>query len=168
MQEVRLYGEMHRFIPIHAAWAGARVTELVVGHRPRTAGTSKYGLMRTPRVVIDLITLRFLASYSTRPAHFFGWIGFLFCATGVLSAFVALLQKFLAGVWAHKNPLVLLGVFLFTVGVQMILMGLLADLLMRTYHESQGKPIYLIRDVPGVEADGSISRPEPDSQEPVA
>jgi len=162
MQEVRLYGEMHRFIPVHASWAGARVTEMVVNHRPRTAGTSKYGLMRTPKVVIDLITLRFLASYSTRPAHFFGWVGFLFCAAGVFSGSVALLQKFFAGVWAHKNPLVLLGVFLFTVGVQMVLMGLLADLLMRTYHESQGKPIYLVREVSGVNSDGDVEPPPPD------
>lgn len=146
VQEVRLYGEMHRFIPIHVAWAGGRVTELEVNHRPRRSGRSKYGLLRTPKVIVDLITLKFLSDYSTRPAHLFGLLGLTFCLGGIVSGSVALLQKFLYGIWAHKNPLVLLGVFLFTVGIQLVLIGLLAELMMRTYHEAQDKPIYLVRE----------------------
>ncbi len=161
MQEVRLYGEMHRFIPIHASWAGGRVTELEVNHRPRVAGTSKYGILRTPKVLIDLMTLKFLGDYSTRPAHFFGVFGFLFCLAGVLSGAFALVQKFAYGVWAHKNPMVLLAVFLFSVGMQMVLIGLLAELIMRTYHESQGKQIYLMGEVVRHPA-----APAPESAEP--
>ncbi len=146
LEDVHLYGELHRFIPILASWTGARVTEIEVNHRPRVAGRSKYGLARTPKVLVDLITLKFLGDYSTRPAHFFGLVGLVFCLAGLLSAGVALWQKLFQGVWAHKNPLVLLAVFLFTVGVQMILIGLLAELIIRTYHESQGKPIYLVKE----------------------
>ncbi|MDY0061738.1 MAG: glycosyltransferase family 2 protein [Myxococcota bacterium] len=158
IQEVRLYGEMHRFIPIHVAWGGGRVTELEVNHRPRLAGRSKYGIWRTPKVLVDLLTLKFLGDYSTRPAHFFGAIGLLFCTLGFFSGAFALFQKFAWGVWAHKNPLVLLAVFLFSVGVQIGLIGLLADLLMRTYHESVGKPIYRVRETLNLEP-AEVRRP---------
>lgn len=145
LQHVRLYGEMHRFIPIYASWAGARVTEISVHHNPRRRGTSKYGVSRTYKVILDLITVKMLVSYSTKPMYFFGSIGLAACAGGVLFAGWTLLDRFLNDVRAHRNPLLLLAVFLFILGVQFILMGVVAELLIRTYFESQGKTPYVIR-----------------------
>ena len=145
MSHVRLYGEMHRFIPIHAAWAGAKVAEIPVRHRARTAGKSKYGLSRTYKVLLDLITVKLLGSYSTKPMYFFGGAGLLSCAAGVVFAGWTLLDKLVNGVKAHRNPLLLLAVFLFLLGIQFILMGLMAELLIRTYYESQGKTPYIVR-----------------------
>ncbi len=146
LEPVRLYGEMHRFIPIYAKWSGARVTEIVVNHRPRRAGRSKYNLGRTFKVLMDLVTLKFLGDYSTKPLYLFGGLGTLLCVAGVVCGIVTLIQKYTMGAWVHKNPLLLLAVFLFIVGMVMFSMGLLAELLVRTYHESQGKPIYLVRE----------------------
>ncbi len=146
LEPVRLYGEMHRFIPIYAKWAGARVTEVLVNHRPRTAGRSKYNLGRTFKVLMDLVTLKFLGDYSTKPLYMFGGLGTLFCTAGVACAVTTLVQKYTTGAWVHKNPLLLLAVFLFLVGMMMFSMGLLAELLVRVYHESQGKPTYLVRE----------------------
>jgi glycosyltransferase involved in cell wall biosynthesis len=145
LEPVRLYGEMHRFIPVYAKWSGARITEQVVRHHPRTEGKSKYGLARTLKVLLDLMTVKFLGDYSTKPLYLFGLWGTFFIAGGFVSGLITLIEKFRTPyVFAHKNPLLLLAVMLFVVGIQLIGMGLLAELLVRTYHESQSKPVYLI------------------------
>jgi glycosyltransferase involved in cell wall biosynthesis len=144
LEPVRLYGEMHRFIPVYAKWSGARITEQVVRHHARKEGKSKYGLARTLKVLLDLTTVKFLGDYSTKPLYLFGLWGFTFIGGGFLSGLVTLIEKFRGGVYAHRNPLLLLAVMLFVVGIQLIGMGLLAELLVRTYHESQSKPVYLI------------------------
>ena len=145
VQHIRLYGEMHRFIPIFASWAGARVTEIPVRHHPRRFGHSKYGMLRTVKVLLDLITVKFLGSYSTKPMYLFGGLGLLSFLGGALLSGATLYQKFFQAVKAHRNPLLLLSIFLFAAGLQFILFGLVAELIVRTYHESQGKPIYLLR-----------------------
>ena len=148
IEDVRLYGEMHRFIPVFAAVIGARITEIPVNHRPRTYGKSKYSLSRTSRVALDLITVKLLGSYSTKPMYFFGFAAFGLWALAAVMAAVVLIQKIAPPhVFAHNNPLLLLSVVLFIVGVQFILMGLLAELVIRTYHESQAKPTYAVREV---------------------
>lgn len=146
LKHVHLYGEMHRFIPVYAFWAGARVTEMPVHHRPRRFGSSKYGLMRTLKVLLDLITVRFLGSYSTKPMYLFGGSGSLLCLSGIFFGAITLYQKIFDSVKAHRNPLLLLAVFLFIVGIQFILIGLVAELLVRIYYESQGKSTYVIRE----------------------
>jgi glycosyltransferase involved in cell wall biosynthesis len=145
LEHMRLYGEMHRFIPIYASWAGARVAEIPVKHHPRLQGKSKYGLSRAYKVVLDLLTVKLLGSYSTKPMYFFGGMGMLACSGGIFFAGWTLLDKFLNGVKAHRNPLLLLAVFLFLLGVQFILMGLVAELLIRTYFESQNKSPYIVK-----------------------
>jgi glycosyltransferase involved in cell wall biosynthesis len=154
VQHIRLYGEMHRFIPIFASWAGARVTEIQVSHQPRLFGKSKYGIMRTGKVLLDLITIKFLGSFSTKPMYLFGGLGFASFAAGGLLAAATLYQKFFQGVKAHRNPLLLLSVFVFIVGVQFILFGLVAELIVRTYHESQGKATYLLKTLPASRRSG--------------
>ena len=148
VHDVKLYGEMHRFIPVFAAMVGARITELPVNHRPRTYGKSKYSLARTSRVMLDLITVKLLGSYSTKPMYFFGFAAFVLWAVALVLAAIVILQKLLPPyVYAHNNPLLLLSVVLVIVGVQFILMGLLAELSIRTYHESQSKPTYVVREI---------------------
>lgn len=147
IKNIRLYGEMHRFIPAYAAWLGAKVTEIEVDHRPRTRGKSKYGILRTFKVILDLFTVKFLGSYATSPIYFFGIFGFFLAFFGILAGAVTLIEKYTLGVWVHRNPLILLAVFLFILGFQFLLIGLLAELLIRTYHESQDKPPYFIRKV---------------------
>ena len=149
---VDLYGEMHRFIPAYAHMAGARVAEMEVGHRPRKRGVSKYGLGRVFKVLMDLLTVKFLISYASKPAYLFGGLGSILCLLGVASAVEVIVEKYAVGTFAHKNPFLLLAVFLFSMGVQIVLMGLIAELLMRTYHESQRKPIYVVRRTLNVEA----------------
>ncbi len=148
LDSVRLYGEMHRFIPAYAAWAGASVAELEVDHHPRRFGKSKYGLSRTLRVLLDLMTAKFLGSFSSKPNYLFGTIAFVSWFFAFLAGVVVILEKvFPPHAEAHNNPLLLLAVFLAIVGVQFLLMGLLAELGVRTYHESQGKPTYVVRQV---------------------
>ncbi len=168
IDSIELYGEMHRFIPAYAHMAGARVVELPVNHRARTRGSSKYGMIRIFKVLIDLVTVKFLSSYATKPGYLFGGIGSVLCAAGVLSAIEVIVEKFTAGTFAHKNPFLLLAVFLFFLGVQMILMGLIAELLARTYHESQNKPIYLVKKTVNLEetSDSPIVR-RPDGTEEI-
>ncbi|MFH1654507.1 MAG: glycosyltransferase family 2 protein [Pseudomonadota bacterium] len=146
IDSISLYGEMHRFIPAYAHMAGAKVAEIPVNHRARTKGSSKYGLSRIFKVVIDLITVKFLQSLSTKPGYLFGGLGFTLCGFGVLSGMEVILEKMIAGTRAHNNPFLLLAVFLFFLGVQLVLMGLLAELQVRTYHESQNKPTYLVKE----------------------
>jgi dolichol-phosphate mannosyltransferase len=148
LKDVQLYGEMHRFIPIYANWAGARVTEIPVAHFPRAAGKSKYGLSRTIKVVFDLVTIKFMASYMTKPLYIFGWAGVLAFAISLFSALFAFLMKF-AGWPKHadfiQTPLPVLAMVMLVLGIQLFLLGLIAEMLVRTYHESQGKPIYTIK-----------------------
>jgi glycosyltransferase involved in cell wall biosynthesis len=147
IEHVRLYGEMHRFIPVYASWAGARVAEIAVRHHPRKFGRSKYGLNRTFKVILDLITVKMLGSYSTKPMYFFGGAGMFACVGGVLFGFWTLFDKYFNQIKAHNNPLLLLAAFLFIIGIQFILMGLVAELLIRTWFESQGKTPYIIREI---------------------
>ncbi len=145
IEHIRLYGEMHRFIPVYAFWAGARVAEIPIRHRPRRSGESKYGLGRIHRVFLDLITVIMLGNYSTKPMYFFGGTGLVACAGGLFCACWTLADKFANDIKAHRNPLLLLAVFLFLLGIQFIFMGLVAELLIRTYFESQNKTTYVIR-----------------------
>ena len=148
IQDVKLYGEMHRFIPVYASMVGARITELTVNHRPRTSGKSKYSLSRTSRVLLDLITVKLLGSYSTKPIYFFGFAAFVLWALAILSSAAVVIRKvFPPHTPAHTNPLLLLAVFFGIVGVQFLLMGLLAELSIRTYHESQAKATYVVREI---------------------
>jgi glycosyltransferase involved in cell wall biosynthesis len=149
LAETRLYGEMHRFIPALASWSGARVTECVVNHRPRTAGKTKYGLARTLKVVLDLITVKFLGSFSTKPIYIFGGLGGVTALGAMLSGLAVLYQKFISPshLAMNRNPLLVLTAMLITATIQFILMGLLAELLVRTYHESQNRPTYVIREI---------------------
>ena len=149
IQGIRFYGEMHRLIPAYAAWMGASITEMEVTHHPRLHGRSKYGLSRTIKVMLDLVTVKFLSSFATKPIYVFGMAGLLMLVAGVLVGAIVLAEKFFAGVFVHRNPLLLLAVFLFILGVQLIMMGLLAEINIRTYYESQNKPIYSVRRVIG-------------------
>jgi glycosyltransferase involved in cell wall biosynthesis len=144
-----LYGEMHRFLPVLAWQMGAKVEEVPVNHRPRLHGASKYGLGRTFRVALDLLALKFLGDFSTKPLRIFGGIGAVFCAAGTAAAAVTLWQKLHLRVWVHRNPLLLVAVFLFTLGVHLFLMGLLAELLVRSSREPRGRPAYWVRSVTG-------------------
>jgi glycosyltransferase involved in cell wall biosynthesis len=147
LQNFKLYGEMHRFIPAYAFWAGAAITELPVNHRPRRAGKSKYGLSRILKVLLDLTTVKFLGAFATKPIYVFGTAGFAAMFMGILAALIVLYQKFVDGVYAYRNPVLLLGVFLFVVGMQFVMLGLLAELIIRTYHESQNKTTYVVRQI---------------------
>jgi len=146
---VKLYGEMHRFVPIYAAWNGARVTEIPVTHHPRLHGESKYGLERVVKVVLDLLVVKFLFRYSGKPIYVFGGFGLLSILLGFLAGVWAIVLKLFWGTSFIHTPLPLLCVFLGAVGVLSILMGLLAEMLNRTYHESQAKPVYKIARVIG-------------------
>lgn len=141
---VKLYGEMHRFVPIYAAWNGARVTEIPVTHHPRLHGESKYGLERVVKVVLDLMVVKFLFRYSGKPIYVFGGFGLLSMILGFLAGVWAIVLKLFLGTSFSRTPLPLLCVFLGAIGVLSILMGLLAEMLNRTYHESQEKAVYKI------------------------
>ena len=146
LQDVKLYGEMHRFIPIYASWAGARVSEIPVEHHARTMGKSKYGLSRTLKVVFDLMTIKFMASYQTKPIYVFGSFGMLAFAISLFAGLYALFLKIIHKADFVQTPLPILAIVMFAVGIQFLLMGLLAEMLVRTYHESQAKPIYAVRE----------------------
>ena len=145
VENVRLYGEMHRFIPAIASWMGVRIAEVKVNHRARVAGSSKYGISRTFRVILDLITVKFLLQYSARPIHFFGGLCLAIGVTGFIIAFVMLVQKFFFSIPMGDRPLLLLAVLLMFIGLQFITFGLLGELMTRTYHEAQNKPVYVVR-----------------------
>ena len=151
LEEIRLYGEMHRFIPALASWSGARVAECVVHHRPRTAGIAKYGLGRTFKVLLDLITVKFLGSFSTKPIYVFGGLGGLTGILACLVGMVVIVQKVGRNhLDMTGNPLLILTAVLMTTTVQFVLMGLIAELLVRTYHESQGRPTYVVKETLGM------------------
>jgi len=151
LADVHLYGEMHRFIPIYASWSGARVAEIPVEHHPRTMGKSKYGLSRTLKVVFDLMTIKFMASYQTKPIYIFGTFGMLAIALSFIAGIWATVLKFWKGVSFILTPLPLITIVMLAIGIQFLLMGLLAEMLVRTYHESQAKRIYAVRERIGFE-----------------
>jgi len=147
VKPMRLYGEMHRFMPAIASQMGVKIAEVVVNHRPRLAGTTKYGIGRTIRVILDLATVKFLLSYSTRPLQIFGLLGLITGGLGVaITSYLGLIRLFTTrGI--GDRPLLLLGVMLIFIGVQLVTFGLLAEVMARTYYESQDKPTYVIREI---------------------
>jgi glycosyltransferase involved in cell wall biosynthesis len=145
--ETRLYGEMHRFLPALAAQTGARIAEIPVRHHPRVAGKSKYGPRRTFKVLLDLLTVKFLSVWSTKPSYIFGGSGVILCLLGSLFVLWTAYERVVNGIYVYRQPSLLVGVFLFTIGFNLLLLGLLAELIVRTYHESQSKPTYLIREL---------------------
>ena len=144
-KNIRLYGEMHRFLPAIANWYGVRIAEIETTHHPRRYGRAKYGLSRTIKVILDLITVKFLQSFSTKPIQAFGPIGLLSVFLGLLISSYLSFEKFFLGKTIGNRPLLLLGVLLIIVGIQLVGMGLLGEMLVRVYHESQGKPIYTLK-----------------------
>ncbi|MCA9901744.1 MAG: glycosyltransferase, partial [Anaerolineales bacterium] len=163
-EELKLYGELHRFIPEMVSFAGFSMAEVPVNHRPRVAGTSKYGISRTFRVIVDLFTVLFLRKYSDRPMHLFGMLGISSGGLGVLMGLYLSWLKVWSGIQANnfwigfrdydigERPLLLLAVLLVILGVQFLVMGLIAELMVRTYYESQNKTVYYIRQVIGGDA----------------
>lgn len=158
LKGTRLYGEMHRFIPALANLMGARICEVPVTHHPRQFGKSKYGFKRILKVLLDLIMVKFLADFSTKPLYMFGGVGVVLFIGAVLAGAETLWERFRYGVYVHNNPFILIAVLLSVLAVNFILMGLLAELIIRTYHESQGKPIYHIRDLKNCEDPGATAR----------
>jgi glycosyltransferase involved in cell wall biosynthesis len=150
---VKLYGEMHRFIPIYASWQGGKVTEIAVNHHPRIHGSSKYGLERIIKVLLDLMVVKFLASYANKPIYVFGGIGLLSVAFAFVAGLWALYLKLFEDMSFISTPLPLLVVLAFITGVISILMGLIAEIIMRTYYESQGKQVYLVKDTVNLPGD---------------
>ncbi len=148
-KNLKLYGEMHRFIPALVSDQGGKVTELAVAHHARQRGNSKYGLARTLWVVLDLLTVKFLSSYATRPSHLFGFLGLIATLLGGVILTGLGLEKLILHHSIGNRPLLLLGILLMVIGVQSVFMGLIGELLARTYHESQEKPIYVIKDILG-------------------
>lgn len=146
-KNIRLYGELHRFIPAVASWMGVTIAEMSVNHRSRKFGRSKYGISRTIRVLLDLITVKFLLTYSTRPIHVFGLWGILSGLVGFALAGYLAIQRLFLGIPLANRPILLLAILLIFIGIQFISMGLLGELQVRTYHESQGKPIYYIKEI---------------------
>jgi glycosyltransferase involved in cell wall biosynthesis len=151
IKNLKLYGEMHRFIPAVASWYGVRIAEVETVHYPRLRGRSKYGISRTMKVVLDLITVKFLQSFSTKPIQFFGPVGIVSGFLGFLISLYLAVDKLLFGRDIGGRPLLLLGALLIIVGIQLIGMGLLGEMLVRVYHESQRKPIYVIKKILGTE-----------------
>ncbi|MBN2041452.1 MAG: glycosyltransferase family 2 protein [Spirochaetes bacterium] len=147
LRQVKLYGEMHRFIPIHASWIGAKITEIPVKHHPRKFGKSKYGLIRTFKVLLDLLTIKFLGRYSTKPIYVFGGIGFIMIFMAGLSGLAVILMKLLLHQSMIRNPLLLLTVLLIMLSVMFLLLGILAELLIRIYHETRQEKQYKVREM---------------------
>ena len=147
VKPLRLYGEMHRFLPAIASQIGVKIDEIIVNHRPRRAGQTKYGIGRTVRVILDLATVKFLLSYSTRPLQIFGLLGLITGGLGVaITAYLGYIRLFTTQGIGNR-PLLILGVMLIFVGIQLLTFGLLAEVMARTYYESQDKPTYVIREV---------------------
>ncbi len=150
-KDIRLYGEMHRFLPAFAHWAGGRVGELEVQHHPRRWGTSKYTLAKTFRVILDILTVRFLVGYSTKPLYFFGRVAFVMLALGMLSGTWTFVKKLLYGYPLYTDPFFLAAIFCTIMGVQVLGMGLLSELMTRVYYEAQKKPPYHVRERIGLD-----------------
>jgi len=157
IKNVKLYGELHRFIPAIASQLGVRIAEVEVSHRPRKHGKSKYSLFRITKVILDMLTVKFLLSYSTRPLQIFGLLGL---GSGLLGFIISLwlsYQRLALKISVANRPLLLLGVLLMVIGIQFITLGLLAEIMVRAYHESSGKTIYVIREVIDSETEGGAS-----------
>ena len=159
LKDVKLYGEMHRFIPIYASWAGARVTEIPVDHHARTMGKSKYGISRTVKVIFDLMTIKFMASYQTKPIYVFDTFGAVALFVSILAGLYAVFLKIAGRIGLPRmqadfieTPLPVLTIVMFAIALQFFLMGLLAEMMVRTYHESQDKAIYAVREKIGFES----------------
>jgi len=146
LRQVNLYGEMHRFIPVHASWIGAKITEIPVGHHARQFGHSKYGIKRTFKVILDLITVKFMGSYSTKPIYVFGGTGLISLFLSLLSGGAVILMKIMMNTDMTGNPLFMMSIMLFIVGVLFIQMGILAEIMIRIYHESRDMPPYKVRE----------------------
>ena len=162
VRELRLYGEMHRFIGVLVEGLGARTGQIAVNHRPRIAGTSKYGIGRTYKVLLDLMTVWFIRGYQTKPLYVFGTFGLLLMAGAVALAGFVLWEKISLGVWVHRNPLFLMSMAMAIVAVQFFGMGLIAEIMVRSWFESRQKPSYLIAERVGFdkpESERSASRP---------
>ena len=147
LKNLELYGELHRILPVLIYLKGAKVAEIVVEHHPRRSGKSKYGFERIVKTLIDIITVKFISSYGTKPAYVFGSFGLGSMVIGGLALIITAYQKLFLGVFVHRNPIFLIAIFLGFLGVQFILMGFLAELQVRTYFESQGKSIYEIKEI---------------------
>jgi glycosyltransferase involved in cell wall biosynthesis len=147
LEGFRLYGEMHRFIPVYASSVGAKITELTVNHHPRKFGKTKYGLERTIKVILDLFTVKFLVAFSSKPIYLFGGAGGFLMVFGILMMVYLLVRRIFFLVSVTGSPLFQVSAMLFTLGFQSLLMGLIAELLVRTYHESQRKPTYTVRTI---------------------
>ncbi len=146
IKDVKFYGEMHRFMPALVGWHGAKIKEMVVHHRPRRHDQSKYGISRTFRVILDLLTVKFLMQYLTKPMHFFGWAGLWALFLSALSGGASIILRIFYDTHFTRTPLPLLTVFLIIMGVQFILMGILAEILIRIYHEPRGRATYDIKE----------------------
>ncbi len=146
LKDIHLYGESHRIMPVLIYWKGVKIKELIVNHRKRIHDNSKYGYSRILKLIIDLITIKFLNSYGTKPAYVFGTLGIFSNLLGSIALLLTLYKKIFLGIYVHKNPLFLIAIFFILLGVQFILMGLMAELMVRTYFESQRKTTYEIRD----------------------
>jgi glycosyltransferase involved in cell wall biosynthesis len=146
VRDTQLYGEMHRFLPALAYEAGARITEIPVRHHPRAAGRSNYGLGRTFKVLLDLMTVKFLSTWSTKPSYVFGGSGAVLCLFGSLFVAWTAYQRLFNGIYVYRQPSLVVGVFLFTIGFNLILLGLVAELIVRTHHESKSSAVYLVRE----------------------
>jgi glycosyltransferase involved in cell wall biosynthesis len=159
IKNIRLYGEMHRFIPAIASGMGISFTEVKVNHRARRFGSSKYGISRTIRVVLDLLTVKFLLSYATRPIQVFGLVGVVSGGIGFLLALLMTIQRQFFGIPMGDRPLLFLAILLIFIGIQFVSLGLIAELQARTYHESQNKPVYHIKNVYRQEATSGDANP---------
>ncbi len=160
LKTMPLYGEMHRFIPAFAGFLGARIAEVEVHHRARTRGSSKYGISRTFKVVLDLLTVKFMDAYLAKPIYLFGGGGVLMGALGAALAAVTLYKKLVLGIFVKDQPLFLVSIFFALVGFQLILLGLLAEILIRIYFEIKGRPAYFVR-----ESVGFLDSPAPSKLE---
>ncbi len=146
-QHIKLYGEMHRFIPAIASGMGALITEVKVNHRARKYGASKYGISRTVRVILDLVTVKFLLSYSNRPLHVFGVIGMISSSLGFLLLLLLGIQRQFYGIPMGDRPMLMMAVLMIFIGVQFVTIGLISEIQVRIYHESQNKPIYYVKNI---------------------
>ncbi|MGL4370551.1 MAG: glycosyltransferase family 2 protein [Spirochaetota bacterium] len=145
LKKVKLYGEMHRFIPIHASWVGAKIIELPVGHHPRQFGKSKYGLKRTFKVMLDLMTVKFLGTFATKPIYLYGGLGFVLTGLSVVCGISTILMKYFLGYNMTGNPFLLLTVMFFLLAMILILMGIQSEMLIRIYHEAQNITPYHVK-----------------------
>ncbi len=147
LDNIELYGEMHRYIPAVASWMGVKVAEIPVNHHPRKYGKAKYGISRTTRVILDLITIKFLLTYSKKPMQIFGLLGFIATIVGFILTTWLIVERVFFNIGLADRPLFILSIFVFLAGIQFITMGLLGEIMMRTYYEGTGKPKYVIKEI---------------------